>query len=91
MSVNSLSMAIKAVIISGIGSSLMGLNHAYSGFIIYKKYQDCDPLSSGFVSKTDQMLPYYVMQNLSYIPGLAGLFVAAVFSASLRSVLFFCL
>ncbi len=36
------------------------------------------------ITKADQIVPYFVMDTLGSIPGLSGLFVAGVFSASLR-------
>lgn len=34
----------------------------------------------------DQLMPYYVVDAMSSMPGLAGLFVAGIFSASLSTV-----
>lgn len=36
------------------------------------------------IEKADQIIPYFVMDTLGSIPGLSGLFVAGIFSASLR-------
>jgi solute carrier family 5 (sodium-coupled monocarboxylate transporter), member 8/12 len=36
------------------------------------------------VSKSDQVLPFFVTQIATNLPGLPGLFVAGVFSAALR-------
>jgi hypothetical protein len=36
------------------------------------------------ISRSDQLLAYYVMDIASAIPGLPGLFMAGIFSASLR-------
>jgi len=36
------------------------------------------------VAKADQIVPYFVMDTLGDIPGLSGLFIAGIFSASLR-------
>lgn len=53
---------------------------------MYAKYADCDPFATGQVSKSDQLLPYYVMDVSVKIPGLSGLFIAGVVSAALRCV-----
>lgn len=33
-----------------------------------------------------QLMPYYVVDTMGHIPGLSGLFVAGIFSASLSTV-----
>ena len=55
-----------------------------SGIVVYGKYHNCDPIRLGLIERHDQLLPYYVMDTLHHFPGLAGLFVACVFSGSLR-------
>ncbi|XP_053603707.1 putative sodium-dependent multivitamin transporter isoform X2 [Plodia interpunctella] len=57
-----------------------------SGLAIYAVYKDCDPLSDGKISSIDQLMPYYVVDAMTVIPGLSGLFVAGIFSASLSTV-----
>ena len=59
----------------------------FGGFIglqTYAKYKDCDPLSSKQIQKHEQLLPFFVTQIASNIPGVCGLLVAAICSASLR-------
>lgn len=38
------------------------------------------------VAKADQIVPYFVMDTLGDIPGLSGLFIAGIFSASLSTL-----
>ncbi len=54
------------------------------GMVIYAKYYNCDPVTLGLIERHDQLMPYFVMDTLSKYPGLPGLFVACVFSGSLR-------
>ncbi|XP_050721481.1 sodium-coupled monocarboxylate transporter 1-like [Eriocheir sinensis] len=55
-----------------------------SGLVMYAHYKDCDPLG---IYKDPTTIPVlYVIQELTKIPGLAGLFVAAVYAAVLSSV-----
>ena len=54
------------------------------GMVMYAKYGHCDPVSLGLIKRHDQLMPYFVMDTLSKYPGLPGLFVASVFSGSLR-------
>ncbi|XP_049267769.1 sodium-coupled monocarboxylate transporter 2-like [Rhipicephalus sanguineus] len=49
-------------------------------------YRDCDPLLSGAITKLDQMLPYYVKENLGDFPGFSGLFLTGVVSAATSTV-----
>lgn len=57
----------------------------YTGLVIFAAFRDCDPVSTGIVSKQDQLLPYFILKYTSGIPALPGIFVAGVFSAALRS------
>ena len=52
----------------------------------YYANKQCDPLQAGFVSNGNQVAPYFVMDILSNLPGLAGLFLAALFSGALSSL-----
>ncbi|XP_037572916.1 sodium-coupled monocarboxylate transporter 1-like isoform X1 [Dermacentor silvarum] len=57
-----------------------------AGLVIYANYPNCDPLKSGKISKSDQLIPFFVMKTLSVVPGLPGLFVACVFSGALSTL-----
>ncbi|XP_070393596.1 sodium-coupled monocarboxylate transporter 1-like isoform X1 [Dermacentor albipictus] len=57
-----------------------------AGLVIYANYPDCDPLKSGKIFKSDQLIPFFVMKTLSVVPGLPGLFVACVFSGALSTL-----
>ena len=56
----------------------------WSGAAMYAYYEDCDPLMSGKIEKPDQLMPYLVIEIFVNVPGMAGLFVAAAFSGTLR-------
>ncbi|XP_033096745.1 sodium-coupled monocarboxylate transporter 1-like [Anneissia japonica] len=56
------------------------------GLVMYAIYEDCDPYTAGYVSQTDQLMPYLVMDILAAFPGIPGLFVAAMFSGALSTV-----
>uniref|UniRef100_A0AAR5PFT8 Sodium/solute symporter n=1 Tax=Dendroctonus ponderosae TaxID=77166 RepID=A0AAR5PFT8_DENPD len=58
----------------------------YMGLVIYAYYQKCDPVTRGWIDKSDQLLPYFIMDTLGDIPGLPGMFVSGVFSAALSSM-----
>ncbi|XP_045748605.1 sodium-coupled monocarboxylate transporter 2 [Mirounga angustirostris] len=58
----------------------------FSGLIMYSHFRDCDPWTSGIISAPDQLMPYFVMEIFSTMPGLPGLFVACAFSGTLSTV-----
>uniref|UniRef100_A0AC35U612 Sodium/solute symporter n=1 Tax=Rhabditophanes sp. KR3021 TaxID=114890 RepID=A0AC35U612_9BILA len=53
------------------------------GLIMYGVYdQDCQP----DIKKQDQIFPTFVLHKLSWIPGMVGLFVAAIYSAGISTL-----
>lgn len=55
-----------------------------NGLIMYCIFKDCDPIKSRLLKSLDQGVPYMALLQFSSMPGMAGLFVAAVFSGTLR-------
>ncbi|XP_059140802.1 sodium-coupled monocarboxylate transporter 1-like [Physella acuta] len=55
------------------------------GLVMYAYYLTCDPLSFSHL-KRDQLVPMFVLETMGVYPGLPGLFVATVFSASISTV-----
>lgn len=51
--------------------------------IMVAHYKDCDPLQSGQISASDEILPYYVITVMGHLKGVTGFFVAGIFAASL--------
>lgn len=86
LTINDLKAAQKSLWWSWPIASVMSLVTCFSGLAIYSKYQNCDPLKSGKITSTDQLMPLYVMETLSQLPGLPGLFIAGIFSAGLSTV-----
>ncbi|XP_013190264.2 putative sodium-dependent multivitamin transporter isoform X1 [Amyelois transitella] len=66
--------------------SLLSISTCLSGLAIYAVYKDCDPFNDGKITSVDQLLPYYVVDAMTQYPGLSGLFVAGIFSASLSTI-----
>jgi sodium-coupled monocarboxylate transporter 8/12 len=56
----------------------------FLGLTIYARYADCDPLLNHKITKNDELVSYYVMDIAGNIPGLSGLFMAAMVSAAIR-------
>ncbi|XP_046396026.1 sodium-coupled monocarboxylate transporter 1-like [Ischnura elegans] len=81
-----LKKARRAVLSLAFGISCFVVLFIYTGMVIYANHYDCDPVKSKKIRKSDQILPYLVMQFGDKIPGLPGLFIAGIFSASLSSM-----
>ncbi|NXC44554.1 SC5AC protein, partial [Penelope pileata] len=58
----------------------------FSGLVMYSYYKNCDPWTAGFITAPDQLMPYFVMDIFSSMPGVPGLFVACAFSGTLSTV-----
>ncbi|RXG59717.1 Sodium-coupled monocarboxylate transporter 2 [Armadillidium vulgare] len=56
------------------------------GLMAYATYAGCDPMALGLIKKKDQILPFFVMDKLSLIPGLPGIFVATVLGGTLSTI-----
>ncbi|CAG9536969.1 unnamed protein product [Cercopithifilaria johnstoni] len=52
-----------------------------AGLIIYHKYFHCNPV----LQSKDQLFPRFVVDELSAVPGMVGLFTASVYSAGLST------
>ncbi|CRK94412.1 CLUMA_CG007919, isoform A [Clunio marinus] len=86
LSVPNIETARKSVWVFVLGLTSIKLIACFGGLIIYTKFQSCDPVKSGGIQKIDQILPYFVMDVASKVPGLPGLFIAGIFSAALSSM-----
>jgi uncharacterized sodium:solute symporter family permease YidK len=64
----------------------LSLTTSFSGLVIYWYYRTCDPLKANRINQRDQNMPIYIIDALGHLPGVAGLFVAGIFSASLSTV-----
>ncbi|GAV05484.1 hypothetical protein RvY_15610-2 [Ramazzottius varieornatus] len=56
------------------------------GLAAFAYYQGCDPLMTGRIERTDQVVQLFVLDTLGYLKGLPGLFTAVVYSGTLSSV-----
>ncbi|XP_064647860.1 sodium-coupled monocarboxylate transporter 1-like [Lineus longissimus] len=68
------------------GLSLLAILTSMAGMVMYANYKDCDPKRNGDIFSDDQLLPLFVMEHLSFLPGIPGLFVACIFSGALSTV-----
>ncbi|KAK3583609.1 hypothetical protein CHS0354_039431 [Potamilus streckersoni] len=60
----------------------------FTGMVLYAYFmvRNCDPLTAGYVANGNQVIPYFVIDVMRDIPGLAGVFIAALFSGALSSL-----
>ena len=87
LSCRTLKSAKIAIAINYLGMVLLLGLAVLCGIVMYGYYHDCDPLSVGDkVTRSDQLMPYMVMEIFGQIPGMTGLFTAAVFSGSLSTI-----
>ncbi|XP_063917221.1 sodium-coupled monocarboxylate transporter 2-like [Zophobas morio] len=75
-----------SVIYTVISISVVHTLCVFVGLVVYGKYKDCDPLTSHMISKHDQIFPYFVTEIGANVPGISGLFIAAICSGSLSSM-----
>ncbi|XP_043596869.1 sodium-coupled monocarboxylate transporter 2-like isoform X2 [Bombus pyrosoma] len=86
LAMSNLKRANATIAIMAIGIiSIVSLS-CYTGIVIFAAFYDCDPIKTKRIKKSDQLLPFFVMEMTESIPGLPGLFVAGVFSAALSTM-----
>ncbi|XP_071638758.1 sodium-coupled monocarboxylate transporter 1 [Temnothorax longispinosus] len=86
LSVESISQVRIALWVSAFGMIVIYSVNFLTGMVLYSAYKDCDPLTAGYISGQDQILPLYVMNFLGSLRGMPGFFVAGIFAASLGTV-----
>ncbi|XP_063917030.1 sodium-coupled monocarboxylate transporter 2-like [Zophobas morio] len=77
---------IWSVVFTVFNMCLVNTLGVFIGLVTYSRYKDCDPLISKKISKHDQLFPYFVTDIGTNIPGITGLFIATIASASLSSI-----
>lgn len=82
----SLKASQNALILSGPITLALGIMTSFSGLVLYAVYRNCDPLMSGKISSFDKIMPYFAADRMSRVPGVTGLFISGVFSASLSTI-----
>lgn len=76
----------RALWVSAFGMILIYSVNFLTGMVLYSAYKDCDPLTAGYISGQDELLPLYVMNFMGSLRGMPGFFVAGIFAASLGFV-----
>lgn len=75
-----------ALLLSGPITLALGVLTSFSGLVLYTVYKDCDPVLSKKIDSYDQIMPYFAAERMSRVPGIAGLFISGIFSASLSTI-----
>ncbi|XP_037716265.1 putative sodium-dependent multivitamin transporter [Drosophila subpulchrella] len=65
---------------------MLSFSTIFSGLAIFYYYRDCDPVLQGRIVKRDQVMPLFALDTMGQYPGLCGLFVSGIFSASLSTI-----
>ncbi|XP_031619202.1 sodium-coupled monocarboxylate transporter 2-like isoform X2 [Contarinia nasturtii] len=86
MSLPNIKKARQSILIFVIGVIIFLSFCCYAGVLIFAAFHDCDPNLAGFVKNDDQLFPFYVMQTVSKLRGIPGLFIAGIFGAALSSL-----
>ncbi|KAJ4433269.1 hypothetical protein ANN_15528 [Periplaneta americana] len=86
MSLPSYSKVQKSLAFLVLGTLFIKCITCFMGLVMYATYYDCDPLKTKVITRSDQLIAYYVVDIASAIPGLPGLFVAGIFSAALSTM-----
>nr|XP_039271468.1 sodium-coupled monocarboxylate transporter 1-like [Styela clava] len=86
LSVKSENKAKKSLYLGVTVVSMFATLAVLCGLVCYAYYHQCDPILTNCIDKRDQLMPYAVMDLFRDMPGVPGLFLACVFSASLSTV-----
>ncbi|KAH9519980.1 Sodium-dependent multivitamin transporter [Bulinus truncatus] len=56
-----------------------------SGLVLvaYFFVHNCDPLAAGYIQSANQLMPFFVMLTLGFLPGFPGVYIATIFSGAL--------
>ncbi|VDK77554.1 unnamed protein product [Litomosoides sigmodontis] len=81
MAMSSLRSAQRVILLNIPFNCLILTTYVGAGLIIYHKYFHCNPV----LQSKDQLFPRFVIDELSTIPGMVGLFTASVYSAGLST------
>ena len=74
----------RSLSLSGLCWCVVNICAVSVGLIIYANYHNCDPVMDKKITKNDQIVAYYVQQVAKKIPGISGLFMAALLSSAIR-------
>lgn len=86
LTVKNLKRSQLAMIINWPILSALSLSTGFCGLCLYYYYSECDPVLQGRIESRDQLMPLFVVDEMGKWPGLSGIFVSGIFSASLSTI-----
>ncbi|XP_042910740.1 sodium-coupled monocarboxylate transporter 1 [Parasteatoda tepidariorum] len=89
LSLSSIKRAKSSLRMSSFPVCLMYTACCFLGLVLYGVYYNCDPILNKErtgIRKYDQIVPAYIVTRFSSYPGLTGLCIAGIFSASLSTI-----
>lgn len=86
LSLPNLKQAQYSFIFCSIFTALISLLSTYMGLVMYSAYKSCDPYLANEIPRRDAIIVHYVANRLKNVPGLRGIFVAGIFSATLSTL-----
>ena len=57
-----------------------------TGAVLYRFNSCCDPLQAGWLTSTDQLVPYLAIEQFQDFPGVAGLYISGAYCGCLSTV-----
>lgn len=78
--------AVIAVVVNCVLLNFILALVMFVGLICVSHFMDCDPILSGAIKRSDQMVPLMVIQLMSDLPGMTGLIISAAYCGTLSTV-----
>ncbi|XP_043571030.1 sodium-coupled monocarboxylate transporter 1-like [Chiloscyllium plagiosum] len=78
--------AKKAIFLNWFSMLGVTVTACMCGLIMYAVYETCDPMEAKRISNSNQLTPLLVLDILSHVPGVPGLFIASAFSGTLSTI-----
>jgi len=86
LSCKSLKEAQKCIYMAAFGIMAICVAGQLVGYCCFAYFQYCDPWQNGWIAARDQIVPYLSLYMFSDVgPGIAGVYLSAVFGASLST------
>ncbi|RXG51301.1 Sodium-coupled monocarboxylate transporter 1 [Armadillidium vulgare] len=71
--------------INMVGMAIIHIFLFLGGLVVYAFYAGCDPQLSGLINKRDEILSFMIVDKLSHIYGLPGVYVATMIASTLST------